>query len=304
MPAAPRADNEEDRLQVLRSYRILEMQQTESLDTVCRIAANILETPIALLSISDADKQVFKGRCGFEGKELARELAPCGYAILGRKPLVVNDLTVDARFADNPVVLEAPFLRFYAGTPLLTADNYALGTLCGIDVQPRQLSERQIESLVDLSKTAMTLFEYHRMLGWQHQKEANDPETGALNRAAFLLEIERSIAVQKEMGYGFAIALLSLPGRCDLRAAAERLRASLPGHYALGRVGADRLAILCVGADRDDGEDVLAKLVDALQQEPTLIAEPGQVASALSAFSDEAVDAASALAQTEASLAG
>jgi GGDEF domain-containing protein len=284
-----------ERLAVLRSFEILDMQQTESLDTICRIAAAIMDTPIALLSISDADKQVFKGRCGFEGKELARELAPCAYAILGRRPLVVDDLTSDDRFADNPVVMDAPHLRFYAGAPLLTSDNFALGTLCAIDVKPRHLTDSQIATLVDLSKTAMTLFEYHRSLGRLRDEAATDPASGALNRTALLMAIEKSIRKQREQGYPFAIACFDFSSDApDLAGAAELLTETMPGHYAVGRIGAKRMAVLCVGADADIAMASINRGRIALKDE--------QVRSALTIFSDAKGDAADCLAMAEGSL--
>ena len=112
--------NERQRLEALRSFEILDTQADEAFDRFTRIAAKILGTPIALVSLVDEARQWFKSAHGIDAAETPRDWAFCAYAIQDDKILVVDDATLDPRFADNPLVTGAPDIRFYAGAPLRT----------------------------------------------------------------------------------------------------------------------------------------------------------------------------------------
>lgn len=153
MQSAPHPGNEPERLAALDRYKILDTKSEELFDSVARIAATICDVPIALITLLDSDRQWFKAKVGIEASETARDFAFCAHAILQPDELmIVPDATKDARFHDNPLVLGAPDIRFYAGAPIVTSDHYALGTLCVIDRRPRELSDRQIDALRHLSK--------------------------------------------------------------------------------------------------------------------------------------------------------
>src|SRR5690242_9502960 len=142
---APVPDNETDRLAALYSLNILDSAPEQDFDDIVALASNVCSTPMSLVTLVDMDRQWFKARCGQDLVETSRELSFCAHAILGRDLLVVPDATKDARFSDNPTVTVDGGIRFYAGAPLVTTEGYALGTLCVIDNEPRQLDVEQLQ---------------------------------------------------------------------------------------------------------------------------------------------------------------
>jgi PAS domain S-box-containing protein len=151
--------NESDRLVALDRYKILDTLPEQVYDDLTQLAADICETPIALISLVDKDRQWFKSRVGVDATETPRDISFCGHAVAESAILNVPDASLDPRFADNPLVAQDPNIRFYAGVPLITDDNFALGTLCVIDRQPRDLTEKQIRQLEALSRLVISQFE-------------------------------------------------------------------------------------------------------------------------------------------------
>ena len=159
---APLPPDEEERLAALRALGALDTPPDPVLDGFAELAAAICGTPIALVSLVDRDRQWFKARVGLDVPELPRDTSFCAHTILGRGPLIVPDATADPRFAGNPVVLGDPRVRFYAGQPLVTADGHAVGALCVVDHEPRQLSAAQAEALSRLGRQVVAVLELQR----------------------------------------------------------------------------------------------------------------------------------------------
>jgi len=151
--------NESDRLVALDRYKILDTLPEQVYDDLTQLAADICGTPIALISLVDKDRQWFKSRVGVDVSETPRDISFCGHAVAESAILNIPDASLDPRFADNPLVAQDPNIRFYAGVPLITDDNFALGTLCVIDRQPRDLTEQQIRQLEALSRLVISQFE-------------------------------------------------------------------------------------------------------------------------------------------------
>jgi EAL domain-containing protein (putative c-di-GMP-specific phosphodiesterase class I)/GGDEF domain-containing protein len=137
MIAPPYPLDEDGRIGALRSAHLLDTPPESFFDDITRLAADIFDAPISLVTLVDEDRQWFKSRVGMPSAQSSRETSFCAHAILSRGPMVVLDTSLDERFHDNPLVTGAPFIRFYAGAPLVTQDEHAVGTLCIIDTKPR-----------------------------------------------------------------------------------------------------------------------------------------------------------------------
>lgn len=148
---APLPFNEHDRLAALRQLDILDTPFEESFDRVTRLAGHLFDIPIALVSLVDEKRQWFKSCYNFPHRETGREVSFCAHALLSDGVMVVPDATQDPRFAENPLVTEAPGIRFYAGAQLKTAAGFTVGTLCIIDTRPREFSAEDNARLHDLA---------------------------------------------------------------------------------------------------------------------------------------------------------
>lgn len=143
------------RLAALRELAILDTPPEERFDRLTRIARAAFGMPIALVSLVDGDRQWFKSCVGLDVNETSRDMAFCAHVVQSSEELVVPDTLLDDRFADNPLVLHAPRLRFYAGAPLLLGDGDCIGTLCIADTRPRDFPEARMATLRDLRDLAM-----------------------------------------------------------------------------------------------------------------------------------------------------
>lgn len=162
MKTAPIPANEEERLEKLRQYEILDSATEQDYDDIARLVTQICGTSLSTISFVDRDRQWFKAAVGIEDQETSRDVAFCAHTILGNELFTVEDASADPRFADNPLVTIDPQLRFYAGMPLITPDGYRLGALCAMDRSPRKLTAEQEEALGVLARHVVDLLELRR----------------------------------------------------------------------------------------------------------------------------------------------
>lgn len=193
MAGAPPPPDESERLSELHNFGILDTVAEASYDAITYLASQICDTPIALISLIDEDRQWFKSRVGLGVQETPRDQAFCAHAI--HEPdsiMMVRDALEDSRFATNPLVLGDPSIRFYAGAPLVTVTGKALGTLCVIDRKPRELSPDQQKSLSALSTQVMALLELRTAVKDLEEKQLELKELSS-QRDAFMATVSHEI---------------------------------------------------------------------------------------------------------------
>ena len=166
MTIAAKPPNEDARLAALRSFHILDTPAEKTFDDLVRLASYICQSPVAMVSFVDRDRQWFKAKVGVEIQQTSRDMAFCAHAILCPEDLlIVPDASKDERFFDNPLVTDAPKVRFYAGAPLVTEGGYPLGTLCVVDHMPKELDAGQIKALTVLRNLVVRELELHKKNG-------------------------------------------------------------------------------------------------------------------------------------------
>lgn len=185
-PAIPA--NEMERLSALYEHNILDSMPESDFDHITWIASELCQAPMSMISIIDRTRQWYKSKIGITGSETPREFSFCGHAILQPNEIfLVPDSRNDERFYDNPYVIGDPHVSFYAGVPLVTEDGYALGTLCVLDNQPKDLTDSQKRSLRALASQAAALLELRRKSRLlQKREEALMDTNAALERFAFV----------------------------------------------------------------------------------------------------------------------
>lgn len=160
MAEAPRPEHEEDRLSALDGLGILDTPEERTFDAITRVAADHYDCRVSLVTFVDDHRQWFKSHHGWDVRETDRDLSFCAHAILQPVPLVVPDARGDERFRDNILVMDEPYIRFYAGVPLTTSDGYRLGTLCVIDDRPRtDIGGDDLAVLEDLAEVVVEKLE-------------------------------------------------------------------------------------------------------------------------------------------------
>ena len=260
------------RQKALQALNLLDTPIEERFERITRAARQMLKTPIAAISLVDQARQWFKSAQGLEVCETSRDDSFCGHAILGRDSLVVPDATRDERFADNPMVRDAPWVRFYAGHPLHSVDGYPVGTLCVVDRKPRRFSPKDQTVLRSLAQAAEAELraripsEAQRKLVAElkkHKLSAVDTLTRLWGRDAILAILEKEFEQARKKGTGIGAFIVDVDGRENIaealgyeasdtviRKAARRMLRSLRAQDALGRFGRGEFLAVVSTPDR------------------------------------------------------
>lgn len=278
----PRDDAEARRLELLRDYNILDTPPEVQFDRIARLAAALLNTPIAAVTLVDEDRQWFKAQVGLERSELPRSESLCSVAITGDRPMIVEDASLDTRFAQNRLVHEDGGIRFYLGVPLRTPDGAALGTLCAIDRTPRQVTPRDVALMQDLAELAMEQLELRHAA-------SEDALTGVLRRGAFLAAAERDLAVVRRNDRRLGCLMIDVDhfktindrfghatGDRVLVALTDTIRACLRRSDLVGRLGGEEFCVLLADTGEEGALDVANRLLRSVRA-TSVVAADGRV---------------------------
>jgi PAS domain S-box-containing protein len=155
-------ENESQRLELLHQYQILDTPPEGIIDELAQLAADVCDTPIALISLVDAEREWFKSKVGINQLEIPRSVSFGSYTILESEILIISDTLQDERFAGNPLVISEPYCRSYAGVPLIGSGGFAIGSLCVVDFVPRNFSVKEQAILQKLARQVISYLDLHR----------------------------------------------------------------------------------------------------------------------------------------------
>ena len=264
MPEFPH--DEVARLETLRSLDVLDTPQEERFDRLTRMAKRLFNVPIALVSLVDENRQWFKSCVGLPVSETPRDISFCGHAILGQGVFIIPDATADERFHDNPLVLDDPNIRFYAGCPLRALNGGQMGTLCIIDDKPRDFGEHDLSATKDLA--AMAEQELTAL-----QLAVLDELTEISNRRGFITLVSHAIrmCVRQKMSASLVFFDLDkfklindthghVEGDRALVTFANILHKTLRESDLVARIGGDEFAALLLDTPKASAVDVIARL--------------------------------------------
>ncbi|MFB4249984.1 sensor domain-containing diguanylate cyclase [Pseudomonas idahonensis] len=269
-PSKP--NNEALRIQTLRELNVLDTSPQERFDRLTRLAKRLFNVPIALVSLVDSDRQWFKSCVGLSATETSRDISFCGHAILGDQILTVCDAELDERFHDNPLVVGEPGIRFYAGCPLTVPNGSKLGTLCLIDVKPRDLDDEERALLRDLARMAEQELAAVQMASM-------DEMTLLSNRRGFEALARHALGVCKRLKKPATLLFFDLnefkhindsfghaEGDGALKTFADVLRIAFRESDVIGRLGGDEFVALLSAADHVETSAIMARLGELLNE--------------------------------------
>jgi diguanylate cyclase (GGDEF)-like protein len=269
---APTPADEKERLGELRGLGLLDTEAEERFDRYTRIARQVFDVPIALVSLVDGDRQWFKSKSGLDVCETPRDVSFCGHAIVERGLLVVEDTQSDERFADNPLVTGEPKIRFYAGAPVpIRSGKSALGTFCIIDTKPRTLTPGERTLLRDLADSVGEAILAVDMASL-------DDLTRISNRRGLLALGRRSFETARQRGKKLSTVFIDLDrfkevndlhghaaGDGVLREVAGAMREAFRESDVLGRMGGDEFCAVLPTASQDQTERAVERLRGLLE---------------------------------------
>ena len=230
------AELEQARLEKLKQYAILDTPPDRAFDSLTEMAALLLNTPMALVSLVDGQRVWFKSRVGVDATEFKREGSACNYTLEQDDVFEVPDAQTDARFAETPLVAGAPHVRFYAGVPLIVGGGERLGTLCVLDKTPRTLTAHQRQLLKNLAAQIVTQLELGRLIAARNEEAAAARD--ALMRADKLALVGQLAAgVAHELGTPLAV----IAGRAKMMQANSVPQNQWPSHARIISEQAERM---------------------------------------------------------------
>ena len=264
--------DEQARLETLRSFSILDTPPEERFDRLTRLTKRLFGVPIALVSLVDENRQWFKSCFGLSVSETSRDISFCGHALLGDDLFIIPDAREDERFADNPLVLNDPFIRFYAGCPLSAPNGRKLGTLCIIDRKPRNFWDEDLEILKDLASMVEREFSAVQMA-------TLDELTQISNRRGFMMLAQHSLHFCAREKISASIVFMDLDkfkqindtfghaeGDQALKVFAESMKAACREADIYARLGGDEFAMLLIHASHQQAEEVIARLHQSVEK--------------------------------------
>ena len=269
-PAIP--DDEGTRVDTLYDLRILDTEPEERFDRLTRLAKRLLQVPISLISLVDENREWIKSGEGIGNSQVARDISFSAHAILGPDILLIPDTTLDERFSDNPLVVDEPHIRFYAGCPLKAPNGSNLGTLCLIDSKPREFSEDEKALLRELTRMAeqdivavqLATMDELTMLSNRRGFEALTKHALELSRRfqkpAALLYFNLDQFKQINDRFGHA------EGDLALKTFAQCLKLTFRESDVLGHLGKDEFAVFMTNVSNVELEHALERLRDAIDQ--------------------------------------
>lgn len=248
-------NDSDGRLAAVRRLNIFDTPSEREFDHITELVRAALRVPVAAVSLIDEDRQWFKSIKGFDATETSLERSFCAVAIRHRQPTIVTDALSDPRFCNNPAVVSEPYVRSYAGVPLVLPDGYQVGSLCAVGFEPRDFSREEISLLTQLAGCVVREMELR-------QRAAIDPMTGFMARAPFLKRLESMLGSYRAGGASAILSILDLDhfkavndgfghpaGDRVLQAVAEACREALGETALLGRLGGEEFALMFPGTD-------------------------------------------------------
>lgn len=275
--------NEIERLHALRTLKILDTSHEERFDRVTRMAKRMFGVSISLVSLVDEDRQWFKSKQGLQVSETPREISFCGHAINQEGLFIIPDARADERFADNPLVLEAPNIRFYAGYPLSLRQGINIGTLCLIDEKPKVLADEDKQLLRDLG--AMIEQEIRSI-----QLATLDELTLISNRRGFLTLADYSVKVCHRKKMPVSVIVFDLnkfkpindnfghhEGDFALIQFADVMREVFRESDVIGRLGGDEFVALLTDSGSEQVTHILQRFAEAIAVTNQAMNKPYQI---------------------------
>lgn len=283
--------NEAERLHTLHELKILDTPLQSEFERITRIALQIYKVPMAGISLVDQHRLWFKSIQGLDISECSRESSFCAHAILQDNIFTIPDTSLDNRFLDNPFVLEAPHIRFYAGYPLRALNGEMLGTMCIFDEVSREIAESDLMYLQDLAALVESEIYKHKIvdsyqsiisqLHQAHLASMVDPLTQLWNRKGLDTLLKSQLDECKKHGALLGIALVDIDnfkkindtyghliGDKALRIVAKCLVNSCRKYDVIGRWGGEEFLILIMADTQKDIESVLERLRSKIEKLP------------------------------------